>query len=406
MKEVSIKDLGEIVTGHTPPKKDPNNYGGPYPFIKPTDMDVDRRHVVNWEESYSDKAFEKYKKAYIPPGATGVVTIGTVGEKIFQSHIHCFTNQSVNVVKPSEKYDNDYVYYLLKLNLNKVLSANPGTASGRHHVSKSNFGSIKIRVIPEVNKQEKIGQILGRYDDLIENNLKRINLLEQAAQNIYKEWFVNMRFPGYEIAEFDSETGLPEGWKTGKVSDLCLIKSGFAFKSSQWTKEGNPVLKIKNITNNTIDFEQTDFIGNEVANIASNYEIYEGDVLIAMTGATVGKVGLVPKNQKRIYLNQRVGLFRPLEGVNNIPLIFTFFMTDNAQQQILNYAQGAAQPNISTYQIGQIEILIPDNELLKSFKDLVSPFLKQIQMFYFQNRKLKAARDILLPRLMNQTIEV
>ena len=144
--EVKIGDLGKVITGNTPPKKDPNNYDGTYPFIKPTDMVIDKRYVTEWDENYSEKAYKQYHRSYIPPGATGVVTIGTVGEKLFQAHQHCFTNQSVNVIIPNDKYCDDYVFYLMKLNLPKVESANPGTASGRHHVSKSNFCSINENI--------------------------------------------------------------------------------------------------------------------------------------------------------------------------------------------------------------------------------------------------------------------
>ncbi|MEM9823970.1 MAG: restriction endonuclease subunit S, partial [Bacteroidota bacterium] len=195
-KVVKIGDLGRVVTGNTPPKKDPSNYGGKYPFIKPTDMEKDRRYVFEWDETYSEKAFGKYKRSYIPPKATGVVTIGTVGEKLFQAHRHCFTNQSVNVVIPNEEYDEDFIFYLLKINLPKVENANPGTASGRHHVSKSNFCAIRVNVPESKTTQRKIATILSAYDDLIENNLRRIQLLEEKARLTYEEWFVRLRFPG------------------------------------------------------------------------------------------------------------------------------------------------------------------------------------------------------------------
>ena len=386
MKEVSIKDLGEIVTGHTPPKKDPNNYGGPYPFIKPTDMDVDRRHVVNWEESYSEKAFEKYKKAYIPPGATGVVTIGTVGEKIFQSHIHCFTNQSVNVVKPSEKYDNDYVYYLLKLNLNKVLSANPGTASGRHHVSKSNFGSIKIRVIPEVNKQEKIGQILGRYDDLIENNLKRINLLEQAAQNIYKEWFVNMRFPGHESAEFDSETGLPEGWKEKNINEVFNIKYG------------------KNLPTSKISTNDK-FHVYGASGIMGFYKEHNAEFKIALITSRGNGSGEVHRTyQDKAFVTNNSFMVWPVEDYRFYPF---YYVTEFLKMlNLKNYCSGSAQPQLTNASMKNIKGVFPNSKLVNFFKDKVSPMMEQADLLRIQNDRLKEARDILLPRLMNQTIEV
>ncbi len=289
----------------------------------------------------------------------------------------------------------------------------------RHFIQQGGRGAanqmrIAINVIkqykfnlPPLQTQKRIANILSAYDDLIENNLKRIKLLEQAAQNIYKEWFVNMRFPGYENTLINQETGLPEGWRNGKVADLCEIKSGFAYKSKHWRKKGNPVIKIKNINNNSVNFSNTDFIDDEVSELTKKYKLFAGDVVIAMTGATVGKVGLIPKTDNSIYLNQRVGLFRPFsEDQNNIALVFSFFLTDDSQQQVLNFAQGAAQPNISGSEIGNIKLKIANVELLSLFNKTLNPAIKQIQTLYYQNQKLKAARDILLPRLMNQTIEV
>ena len=114
----------------------------------------------------------------------------------------------------------------MKLNLPKVENANPGKASGRHHVSKSNFCSIKVNIIESYNSQKRIADILSAYDDLIENNLKRIKLLEQAAQNIYKEWFVNLRFPGHENTNISQETGLPKGWEIKRADEVFKVNIG------------------------------------------------------------------------------------------------------------------------------------------------------------------------------------
>ena len=190
--EIKISDLGKIVTGNTPVSTDPTNYGGKYPFIKPTDMVKDKKNVFIYEQTYSEKSYKKFIKSYISKGSTCVVTIGTVGEKMFQAHENCFTNQSVNSIIPNkEKYDEDYVYYLLKYNLNKVANANPGTASGRDHVSKSNFSSIKIKVFKNLNIQKKISQLLCNYDDLISLNEKKIDLLHRSLISHYKNWITN-----------------------------------------------------------------------------------------------------------------------------------------------------------------------------------------------------------------------
>jgi type I restriction enzyme S subunit len=217
---------------------------------------------------------------------------------------------------------------------------------------------------------------------------------------------VDFKFPNHENTAIDKETGLPEGWRIGAVEDLVNISSGFAFKSKDWKKSGNSVLKIKNLQNNTINVSDTAFVDNETTLKASKYELFEGDVLIAMTGATVGKIGLIPKVKKRLFLNQRVGLFRSIDGESNIPFIFSFFISDNGQKQVVNFAQGAAQPNISSSQIGQIQLNIPEKITLIYFNNKIGKFLKQIQLLNYQNQNLKEARDLLLPRLMNRTIEV
>lgn len=316
---------------------------------------------------------------------------------VFDSHI-------IRVRLNQDFCDPNFFYYYFKSSVNNLKSlVQQGVQAG---IRASDLSKLKVHY-PPLETQKRIASILSTYDDLIENNLKRIKLLEETAQNIYKEWFVNFRFPNYEHTEFDAESGLPVGWRKGKVADLCEVKSGYAFKSNDWQTEGNPVVKIKNINNNTVDITDCDYVDDEVAKNAEKFELFEGDVLIAMTGATVGKVGLIPKIDKKIYLNQRVGLFRPYsEKENNVFLVFSFFMTDEAQKQILNFAGGAAQPNISSKQISDVELIIGSEEVLKLFESKIQSIMVLIQTLYSQNQKLKEARDILLPRLMNRTIEV
>ncbi len=154
-------------------------------------------------------------------------------------------NQDLKAVYPNKKFvDNDFLLWNYVSQAAHIESmGNGATVKG---IRLEQLKSIEIK-LPPLQTQKRIADILSAYDNLIENNLKRIKLLEQAAQNIYKEWFVNLRFPGHENTPINEETGLPEGWEYGVVSDLCEVKSGYAFKSKQWKKKGNPVIKIKNI---------------------------------------------------------------------------------------------------------------------------------------------------------------
>lgn len=195
-KAVRIGEIGRVVTGDTPSKKNPAYYGSAYPFIKPTDMNVGERYTRDYEECYSEEAFEKYSHKLIPAGATAVVTIGSIGQKLTFIETPSFVNQAVNAVIPDEtRFHPLYVYYLLRHNLHLVKGADTGASSGRENVSKSNFSGLEVFATTDKEQQSRIAAILGSYDDLIENNRRRIALLEESARLLYREWFVHLRFP-------------------------------------------------------------------------------------------------------------------------------------------------------------------------------------------------------------------
>jgi len=379
-KQINIGSLGEVVTGNTPLTSDREFYGGTHPFIKPTDMDVDRRRVTSWEENFSEKAFKKYKNSYIPAGSTGVVTIGTVGEKLFQADRNCFTNQSVNVVIPnSEYYDEDFVYYLLKYNLPKVSAANPGTASGRHHVSKSNFCAITISVPKEKSVQTKIGTILSGFDNLIENNLKRIKLLEEITQRTYEEWFVKFRIYEDELA-IDEETGLPVGWKHGKVEDLFLLQRGFDLPSHNREIGEYPIIA-----------------SNGVASFHKEYKVKGPGVVTGRSG-TIGKVFFT--NEDFWPLNTALWV---KQYFNCGPRYVYHFLKNFSLE---NLKAGSAVPSLDRKVVHAHNCNIPPVEVISSFEKMITPIFESIYKLEKQNNFLKEARDILLPRLMSGEIDV
>lgn len=390
-KEVTIGSLGKVITGNTPPKNDKDNYGGQYPFIKPTDMDVGRKYVTNWEENYSDKAFKRYKNSYIPPKATGVVTIGTVGEKMFQADQWCFTNQSVNVIIPNkELYDEDFIFYLMKINLPKVENANPGTASGRHHVSKSNFCAIKVRVPEDKTTQQKIATILSAYDDLIENNLKRIKLLEEMAQQTYEEWFVRMRFPGYETAVMNEETGLPDGWEKVKLGDYIDFFKGKKVEnlSKIQTPGTEKVLLLDALEDGEFNY----------ASSSNHILVDREDILMLMDGA---RSSYVFKAEKGI-----IGSTMAKINVKIMPRSFLFYYFRNNIEWLQINNTGAAIPHANTKFIKKISFKLPNESLLQKWTCLIKPIDYKIWNLRDQNQRLKEARDILLPRLMSGMIDL
>lgn len=223
-KVVKVKDIGKVVTGNTPPTKEREFYADDYLFIKPTDMRVGERFVPVTEEYYSQLAYEKFKKALIPPLSTCVVTIGSLGKKLCLTDRFCFTNQAVNAVIPFEKYDKLFVYYLFSNINSAVANLSNGTASGRENVSKTSFENLNVVVPIDKRYQTAISDVLNAFDEVIENNNLRIQLLEATAKELYKEWFVRMRFPGYKKAKF--EKGVPKGWTIKKVAKAFDIIGG------------------------------------------------------------------------------------------------------------------------------------------------------------------------------------
>ena len=252
--------------------------------------------------------------------------------------------------------------------------------------------------------QNAVEGLISPYDDLINNNRRRIELLEESARLLYEEWFVNLRFPGHEQVKINN--GVPEGWEEGTLGALTAVNSGYAFKSKDWLEAGNPVIKIKNITGDgTIDTSECQCVDDNVAEKAEKFKLGEGDFLIAMTGATVGKVGIMPKSSSPFYLNQRVGRFLFFNEKFR-EFVFCLASTKYFRTQIENLAGGAAQPNISGKQIESISIVVPSEKLVSLFSEQVRSSFDQRQLLVESNKKLAQARDLLMPKLMSGELAV
>tara|TARA_Y100000591_G_scaffold192286_1_gene166271 strand:+ start:304 stop:1605 length:1302 start_codon:yes stop_codon:yes gene_type:complete len=282
--------------------------------------------------------------------------------------------------------------------------------STRPYIGITNQRILEISYSP-IDKQKKIAAVLSTYDKLIENNTRRIEILEEMAQRIYKEWFVDFKYPGHENDELvDSELGMiPEGWEVGSVSDLYEVKSGFAFKSKKMQDSGDfGIVKIKNIQSTGIDLSQVQYILEEdVEPRAYNFELEENDLLIAMTGAQVGKVGLMPKTKEDYFLNQRVGKFFPLPHFKtNNTFLNQLSRSKYFQSSVVNIAQGAAQPNISGKQIADIQFPLPNLKMISEYEQLCESFKSQITNLNFANVNLKETRDYLLPKLISGKVDV
>lgn len=273
------------------------------------------------------------------------------------------------------------------------------------HITKKNMEKKTIYIPCSLETQHHIASILSTYDSLIENNTKRIRLLEKMAENLYKEWFVRFRFPGHEKVEM--ENGLPKGWSIIKIKELSNIKSGFAFKSEWFTDAGCRVAKIKDIGGVLMDTSDLSYVSEDNCKKAEKFILREGDLTIALTGATIGKISIVPKHRGLIYTNQRLGkFFNGDNPIENLPFLYCLFAQDILVQDIMNLSNSSsAQPNISPEQIGNIKFK-GNMDLIKRYNEVAKGFFQEILSLHEMNQNLARQRDLLLPRLMSGKLEV
>ena len=261
--------------------------------------------------------------------------------------------------------------------------------------------------LPPLDIQKKIAAQLSEIDDKITVNKKICENLEAQAQALFKNWFVD--FAPFKDGKFvESELGLiPEGWRVGTIGDYCKVKSGYAFKSSWWTDKGDKIIKIKNISENgSLDLTDCACVSPENTFKAKNFKAIPGDLIIAMTGATIGKFNIIPRLDDNYYINQRVGKFflgdNPL---SKLPFIYCELKRDAIINQIIKSGQGSAQPNISGSDIENV-LIVYNEELINEFNIKCSPFFDAIIRNQQENLRLATLRDTLLPKLMSGEIKI
>lgn len=394
-KKITISELGDVITGHTPPTSQRKYYGDYRLFVKPTDIDKKTRFTYITEEGYSEEAYKKYKNSLVRAGATCVVTLGSVGEKITMAHTECFTNQSINAVIPNEKFDDYYVFYLLKNSLQVVAAHNNGTASGRDHVSKTNFSNIEIEIEEDIEKQVKIGKILGTIDDLIENNKKQIELLEEEARLLYKRYFVDFEIVDRKSVEFVDD--IPVGWKKVVLADICNLRKEVIKKEK--IRNGVPYIGLEHIPRK--DFCLSEWGDSSEVN-SNKYQCYEDDILFGKIRPYFHKVGFALldciSSTDAIVMQAKEGFWALLLMVTS--------SSSFVEYTYKTCKEGAKMPRADWNEMQNYQICIAPDNIQQEFEKYIWDITRKIKTLALQNQKLVEARDRLLPKLMNGEIEV
>ena len=313
---------------------------------------------------------------------------------------NCLTNQQVNSIIVNRENNPHFVYYALIRNRPMIRGIGLSGGAAQPIINKSTFSAVQIDVSERVT-QDAIADILSAYDDLIENNRRRIALLEQAARELYREWFVRLRFPGHESTRIVD--GVPEGWERKTYADLFRFLGGFAFKSKTYEQDGEyGIVTIKNVHDAQFVPECPSKLNYVPEKMKEHCALSTGDILLSLTG-NVGRSCVV--FGRNYLLNQRVA---KVVGITDIPKSYTYWTFSNkiTQKELENLAHGVAQLNLSPVILGQRSLLKPSSSLLRSFEEIADPILWQITTLNLKIVQLRQARDVLLPRLMSGEVAV
>lgn len=307
--------------------------------------------------------------------------------------------KALHRVRVNEEMDYRYVYYWFLLAGKQGALKQYYTGATIMHMPGQKLKEVVIDK-PPLDVQRQIGHYLESFDNLIDNNQKQIKLLEEAAQRLYKEWFVDFRFPGYEDVKIVD--GVPEGWRKLKISDFGEIITG---KTPSTAKEqyygGNiPFVKIPDMHDCVYPIITESTLTSEGANTQKNKFIPKNGIMVSCI-ATVGLVNIAVESCQT---NQQINSII----LNDEQDLYYTYSTMKILKTLLEGvgSNGATMTNVNKTKFGNLEVLYPTDEFRKMYYDFCQPIFEKIYALSISINKLSLARDLLLPKLMNGEIEV
>lgn len=349
---------------------------GPYPVVASTDI----------------KAHHYTFKVKAPGVVTG--RSGSLGTVQYVKKDFWPLNTSL-YVKDFKGNDSSFVYYYLKTMHLELYNSGVGVPT----LNQNHLHRIKVVVPESTADQKRIASILSHYDDLIEINKRRIALLEKSARELYKEWFVRMRFPGWKNID---EKDLPANWKVLRIDDIYETGSGGT------PKTGNKIYYNGNINwlrtgelDDSFIFETEIKISEDGLENSSAKMYHRHDVVIAMYGATIGKLGILTGNTS---VNQACCVLTPKNSFYDYAFIYLSLI--EYRHELIHQRMGAAQQNISQETIRKFKLKFPPLEIMAAFNQKAHPIFDAIEVILRENQILSLQRDRLLPRLMSGQLEV
>lgn len=401
-KEVKIGDLGQIITGKTPKTAIRENWGGKIPFLSPSD-DMSNKTSPVTARTLTELGVAEVAKCLIPANSICVSCIGSDLGKVVKTDRELVTNQQINTIVPHSNIDSDFVYYLMCI-VGKELNYISKTSTAVPIINKSTFSDWDIVIPREKEDQRRIASILSSLDRKIELNNKINADLEEMAQAIFKNWFVD--FEPFKDGKFvDSELGMiPEGWKVGRADDFYQINIGKTppRKEHKWFST-NPADKIwvsiANMGNSGIFIsDSSEYLTKEAVDRHNIIMVPRNTILLSFK-LTVGRVAIA---DKELTTNEAIARFILSDDKY---MEYLYLYLKNFDYNSLGSTSSIATA-VNSKTIKGMQMLQPSDKIIDAFHIQVNPIFEKIRSLTKENSRLSLLRDTLLPRLMSGELEV
>ena len=415
-KEVSLSELGKTITGKTPSSQYPEDFGDEVPFITPSDS-FEKKYISRPERYLSRLGSDRLKDKIISSDSIMVTCIGSAMGKVAKNSLPSVTNQQINSIIVNENFDSDYIYYLFKNNYAVFRNAASGSTA-IPILNKTDFDNLRFKVELDLNQQRKMVSILSKIDDKIEINNQINQELEAMAKTLYDYWFVQFDFPDQHGKPYKSSGGkmvynqdlkreIPKGWGVEKLGELIELERGVTYAKSdivgKTTKDAIGVLRATNITGNVMDLNDLVYLAKDKIN--NKQIIKQNETLIVMSSGSKEHLGKNAIN----YYEEVIGFgafcskIVPQKYSNYIN---TFLQSSEFKGYLLKQSMGTNINNLTNSDILDCRIILPNNDILDKFENMVEKNIGLISNNYIQNQELTQLRDWLLPMLMNGQVKV
>lgn len=374
-------------SGGTPPTVNDAYYGGDIPWLRTQEVIFGR--IFDTEIKITEAGLKNSSAKWVPEKSVIVAMYGNSAGRSAINEIPLTTNQACcNLVIDPDKADYRYVFYALLRSYEALKGLSRGAAQ-----NNLNAAQVKAFTIPAplVQVQRNIGDILSSYDDLIENNQRRMALLEESARQLYSEWFVRLRFPGHEHTRITD--GVPEGWERKTLGDLCSeVRESV---SPDTLEPDTPYIGLEHMPRRSISLNDW---GKVEQVTSSKHRFKAGEILFGKIRPYFHKVGVAFVDG---VASSDAIVIRPAEEKLHGLVLMTVSSDGFVAVTSQTMKEGSKMPRADWKQMQTYSVPLPPSGLLNTFDGVIQPIIAQLKALTFANQKLRAARDLLLPRLMS-----